>query len=133
SWGLALSFVLPIFNWNQGEIAVKNAARVKRRKDYVALLHGARAEFYAAWAQWETLDAELKLYFADIAPRLDRSMELVELAFKEGELDLLQVLLLQGRVLRTKQEVLTRLRDFHRFKIEVERTLGPSRWPVEGE
>ena len=133
AWGLALSLVLPIFNWNQGEIAVKNAARLQRRREYVALVHAARADFHSAWVQWETLDAELKLYFAEIAPRLDRSMELAERAFKEGELDLLQVLLLQGRVLRAKQEVMARLRDFHRSKIEVERNLGPSRGPVEGE
>ncbi|MCZ6787261.1 MAG: TolC family protein [Planctomycetota bacterium] len=133
SWGFAFSLELPIFNWNQGEIAVKNAARMQRRREYVALLHGARAEFYAAWAQRETLDAELKLYFADIAPRLDRSMELAERAFKQGELDLLQVLLLQGRVLRAKQEVLARLRDFHRSRIEVERTLGPTRGSVKGK
>ena len=43
-----------------------------------------------------------------------------------------KVLLLQARVLRSKREVLVRLRDFHQSRIEVDRALGPSRGPAEG-
>ncbi len=127
--GLALSFVIPLFNLNQGEIAVRAAERLQRHEAYVAQLHRARAELHLAWADWNSLDAELSVLFSDLAPRLDRSILLAETALREGELDLLQVLLLQSRALQNKREVLERLREFHLASIEVDRARGPA--PLE--
>ncbi len=126
SFGLGLSIEVPIFNRNKGGIAAGSAERDRKRRSYVAALHEARAELYAAWAEWETLDAELAFYFSKVAPPLDRGLRLTQKAFREGEVDLLQVLMFQGRVLEGKREILETLMDFHRARIEVEEATGPS-------
>lgn len=125
SLGAGLSVELPIFDRNQGEIAVSTAERRQKRHEYIALLHEARSELYDAWERLETLDGELSFYFSDIGPRLDRSLKLTEDAFEAGDLDLLQVLLLQSRVLTSKREILEMLRDYHLAKTDLMQALGP--------
>ena len=127
SLGVTLSIELPVFNRNQGEIIAGRAKRKRRRLSYAALLHSARAELYIAWSKWQTLDAELKHYFENVAKKMDRSLQLTENAFNAGEVDLLQVLIIQGRVLRSKRELLTKLRDFHHAKLEVQVAAWPTR------
>jgi len=126
-WGLGLAFEIPFFNRNQGEIVVRTAEREQKRRSYEAKLQSARAEFHAAWTGMATLDAELKVFFAEVAPRLERSLELMGKAFDKGEVDVLQVLLLQEKALQTQREILERLREFHRARIAVEGSLGPKR------
>lgn len=125
SFGFGFSIEVPIFNRNRGGIAAGFAERDRKRQSYIALLHEARAELYAAWAEWETLDAELAFYFTKVAPLLDRGLRLTRKAFKEGEIDLLQVLIFQGRVLESKREMLETLLNFHRARIQVEEATGP--------
>ncbi len=132
-FGFGFSIEIPIFNRNQGEIATKLAERDQKRRSYIAALHDARAELYAKWAEWETLDADLDFYFSRVAPRLDRGLELTEKAFKEGEIDLLKVLVFQDRVLESKREILDTLLDFHRARIEAEEAMGPIRPDREAE
>lgn len=126
-WGLGLAFEIPFFNRNQGEIVVRTAEREQKRRSYEANLQSARAEFHAAWTGMATLDAELKVFFAEVAPRLERSLELMGKAFDKGDVDILQVLLLQEKALQSQREILERLREFHRARIEVEGSLGPKR------
>lgn len=125
NFGFGVSLELPVFDRKQGEIASALAERAHRRDLYVARLHTARSEFHRAWTDRATLDEELSFYFSDIAPRLDRSLYLTEKAFGEGELDLLQVLIVQARVLQSMRDILDQLRDFHRAEIEVQRSIGP--------
>ncbi len=124
-WGVALSWVIPVFHLNQGEIDVRAAERHQRREAYVALLHRARAELQETWSERVAINDELAVLFSEVAPHLDRSIELAEAAFRGGELDLLQVLLLQSRALDRKRETLERLRDFQLAGVAHKRALGP--------
>lgn len=123
SLGLGFSLEIPL-NRNRGEIAIKSAERDQKRRLYISRLHEARGELYRVWAERETLDDELKYYFSEIAPKLDRGMELTEKAFRAGQLDILRVLVLQRRILESKREILKKLRDFHRLQVEVKRAAG---------
>ena len=116
---------VPIFNRNQGEIAVTTARREQLRRTYVALMHQARGELFDVWQQIDRLDAELKLYFSEVAPRLQKSLDLTEKAFDAGNLDLFPVILLQGRILDSKRGILETLRDHQQAKIDLMQATGP--------
>ncbi|MBI4617963.1 MAG: TolC family protein [Planctomycetes bacterium] len=120
-----LSIEIPLFNRNKGEIATRTAERSKVRANYVSLLHQARAELNEAWNRLQRLDGDLRFYFSDVAPRLDRGLELTDKAFRAGELDLFKVLQVQRGVLLSRRQVLDALREFHRARIDVEESVGP--------
>ncbi|MEE8234545.1 MAG: TolC family protein [Gammaproteobacteria bacterium] len=123
--GGGLSLEIPVFNLNQGEIAVRMAERDQMHQAYVAILHQARGRLYDTWSRLETLNDELGFYFSDVAPRLERSLDLTEQAFKAGQLDILRVLLVQNRVLDSKRQILEALRGYHRSRIDLIEIIGP--------
>ncbi len=122
--GVGFSLEIPVFNLNQGEIAIRMAERDQKHQDYVALLHQARGRLYDTWTRLEALNDELGFYFSDVAPRLERSLDLTEEAFKAGLLDILRVLLVQNRVLDSKRQILDALRDYHRSRIDLIEIVG---------
>lgn len=124
-FGGGLSVEVPIFNRNQGHIAVSTARREQLRRMYIAMMHQARGEFYDVWQQIDRLDAELSLYFSDVAPRLQKSLDLTEKAFAAGNLDLFPVILLQGRILDSKRGILNTLRDHQQAKIDLMQATVP--------
>lgn len=123
--GIDASVEFPLFSWNQGEIKTAKAEREKQKQLYLTAVHRARSQYYSAWTQTETLDAEIKYYFDNVAPRLDRALVLSERSFKQGEVDLLHILALQRQVLQSKREILEKLSDFKRSQIEIRRASGP--------
>jgi outer membrane protein TolC len=123
--GFGAALELPIFDRNQGEIALKLAERDQKRRLYVAALQSARADLEGAWAALESLDAELKYYFQEVAPRLEKTLEITEKALKAGEVSLHEVLDVNRRLLLTRGEILKSLRDFHKAGVEVDRAAGP--------
>jgi outer membrane protein, heavy metal efflux system len=124
-FGGVLSAEIPLFNRNQGNIAISTAQREQLRRIYVALMHQARGELYDGWRQIDRLDAELSLYFSDVAPRLQKSLDLTEKAFAAGNLDLFPVILLQGRIIDSKRGILDTLRDHQQAKINLMQATGP--------
>jgi outer membrane protein TolC len=124
-FGAVLDAEIPIFNRNQGQIAVTTARREQLRRVYIALMHRARGELYDMWRQTDRLDAELSLYFSQVAPRLQKSLDLTEKAFTAGNLDLFPVILLQGRILDSKRGILDTLRDYQQARIDLIQAVGP--------
>jgi len=123
--GGGLSLEIPVFNLNQGEIAVRMAERDQMHQAYVALLHQARGRLHDTWSRLETLNDELGFYFSDVAPRLARSLDLTGQAFKAGQFDILRVLIVQNRVLNSKRQILEALRGYHRSRIDLIEIIGP--------
>jgi len=123
--GFNAAIELPIFNRNQGDIAAKTAVRDQRRREFEAALQAARTDFEDARASFDALEGELKVIFAELVPRLERSVDLTQRALQAGSVSQSEVLKLQLRLLETRSEVLKTLRDYHRARISVDRAQGP--------
>jgi len=125
SLGIGFSIELPIFNQNQGQIAIKEANRERIFKEYQEMLHQARKDFTDAWTDLKSLEGQLKLYMSDIKPKLDKSLKLTETAFLSGEISLVDLLTLQGNVIKKRQSVMRQLRDYQKTRIKVDDAVGP--------
>lgn len=130
SFGVGASIEIPLLDRGQGEIAGRTAEREKARRVYLEALQSARDELSAAWAERETVEAEVRVDLDDVAPKLDRGLELTQKAFEAGDLGLLQVLEVQTRVLDARRDLLGRLRDLHRARIKVQQAAGPAPPPA---
>ncbi len=123
--GFNAALEIPIFNRNQGEIAEKTAARDEARKLFEVELASARADLESALAVLDTSEAELKLTFEELSPRLMKMLEMTQRALQAGDVSLFEVLTMQRRLLEARAEVTKSLRDFHRARVEVDRAAGP--------
>ena len=122
--GPAAGVELPIFDRNQGEIAERLAARDRAHADYVATLHHLRAEAYDARAQLRTAREEVEAQQRDVLPRVRQNQDLIERAFRAGELRVLDWVAAQQRALRSRKTYLETLLRYQRGVIEIEAATG---------
>ena len=122
--GPALGLELPLFDRNQGEIAETLAARDRARADYATTLHDLRAQAYEARAQLRTALEEVEAQQRDVLPRVRRNQDLIERAFRAGELRVLEWVTSQQRALAARTTYLETLLRYQRGVIEIEAATG---------
>lgn len=124
SVGLGLSMEIPIFNRNQGEIAEKTAQRDQVRAQYVATLHQLRSDAASALAAVRLAKLEVETQEQQVLPLLKRNQDLFEGAFKARELSVLDLIVVQDRVLRARQDYLESVVTYGKAMIELEAAIG---------
>ncbi|MEA1671810.1 TolC family protein [Nitrospirillum sp. BR 11163] len=102
---LALSINLPLFDGNQGAIAVQRATREQLRQDYQARLDAAVAGVGQGLLALDQLEAQARAT-ADSIATLERAAADADAAFRAGSLDERTFADLQGTLLSRRLEAL---------------------------
>lgn len=124
SLGLGLMLELPLFDRNQGEIAERRAARDRLRAEYQALLHGVRADAFAARATLRRARQEVETQEKDILPLIQRNQALFEGAFRARELNIIDWVTAQQRAVRARREYLEALVRYGEALVQLEAATG---------
>lgn len=131
-FGLGFTFEIPLSNLNQGEITRLEAAREKLRELFVAKVHLARAEVNAAHQSLLGQERLVRLFRDIIAPALQESEQLTDAALALGEVNVLQFVTAQDKVLRGRREFLDAQLEYWKAVFDLERALGARLPEVEG-
>jgi heavy metal efflux system protein len=99
--GLALGLDLPVLNWNQGEIATREAMRNKVRDEFTAKLHSVEADLNEAYLNLQAQERLIQLFKDSIQPALQDNAQLTDAGFQVGELNLIELIATQDKVLRS--------------------------------
>lgn len=84
--GFGITLTLPVFNRNQGQIAVARATREVLRETYQARLDGAVSDAHRVWSTIQILSGQLHALEQRL-PALQRTEAAVERSFREGNVD----------------------------------------------
>jgi cobalt-zinc-cadmium efflux system outer membrane protein len=122
--GLGFGFDIPLFNLNQGEIAIRTAERDKLWETFRARLHAARAELNESYRNLRAQERLIKLFQDSIKPALDENAELTEAGFQMGDFNLVQLVTTQDKVLRSRQEFIDAEMEYWKAVADVELTVG---------
>ncbi len=101
---LGATLNLPLFNRNQGEIAIQGATREQLRTEYQARLDQATGDAWRIWTEMQQLNSAI----ADIEarlPDLQVAAENAERAYLNGDLPALTYVTLQSAVLNRQSEL----------------------------
>jgi len=101
---LGATLNLPLFNRNQGEIAIQGATREQLRAEYQARLDQATGDAWRIWTEMQQLNSAI----ADIEarlPDLQVAAENAERAYLNGDLPALTYVTLQSAVLNRQSEL----------------------------
>lgn len=105
--GTTVQFLLAVFSdFNDPAIQTAIATRTQVEHEVIASVHALRAEVHDAVAALEQSQGELALLTEELAPRLDESLRLVELAVKAGQVTASEILLAQSQVLQARVQLL---------------------------
>lgn len=122
--GLGASLELPLFDRNQGAMAEKHAARERVRAEFVALLHGLRAEAFDAREKLRRARLEVDTQQAETLPLVERSESAFEAAFRSRDISVFEWLTARGQALRARREFLSALLRYSESVVDLETVTG---------
>jgi outer membrane protein TolC len=124
SLGLGVSLELPVFNRNQGQIALRQAQRDRVRAEYVALLHQLRADVADALANVQRFHADLDSQQRDVQPLVERNRRLFEGAFAARQISIHDWISASQRVVQARRQILAAQLAYAQSVVQLEVALG---------
>ncbi len=123
--GVNLTIVnVPVFNQNQGQIAITEARRERLRLDFAARVHEGRAELHEAIRNLRAQESLIDLFHARIRPALEENASLTEAGFEMHEFNLVQLITTQDLVLRNRREFVRAQLEHGKAIYDLERAIG---------
>src|SRR5207237_10765534 len=101
--GIGATLNLPLFDRNQGNIAIQTATRAQLLAEYQARLDQTTGDAWKLWTEMQELAAAIK-DIQDRVPELQTASENAERAYMAGELPALTHVTLQSSVLNRPSE-----------------------------
>ena len=130
--GIGVGFEIPLSNLNHGELMRLDAARERLREAFAASVHTARAEVADALRALRAQERLVRLFEDEIRPVLDENAQLTGAALELGDVNVLQFVTAQTRVLKSRREFIEARLDYWKAVFDLERALGARVTEVEG-
>jgi len=115
-----LSVPLPIFDWNQGNIAAAKAELITAEREVRRVELSLYDRHAAAFAEYDDANIQVKTYKDAILPSAKRSLELTQTGYREGEFDYLALLTAQRTFFNVSLEYLANLRELWNQSVNLE-------------
>lgn len=122
--GPGVDVSIPIFDWNQGNVARADAELLRAVRREAALRERVRAEVTDAYTRVERAREQLELLGGGAVLELERAVAAAERAFRSGDASYLLVLETTVQFLRARVRTLDGVADLARAWAELERNVG---------
>jgi outer membrane protein TolC len=127
--GPQVTLELPIFNQNQGNIAIERATRQQLHDEYTARLNSAAGQVRAMAAEIDLLLHQLATVRRDLAVTLHAATQ-AEAAFKAGNLDERSYVDLVSARLVKEQEIVTIEQSLLEQQVAIATLIGTGMPPI---
>ena len=118
---------LPLFNRRQGELESLEARRNQARAELLALEKEIQKEVRQALNQRETARQSAELFQREVMEQVDENFRLIEAAYREGRIDLPQLLVMENNLINANQSYLEVLSSLREGAIQIEEVTGEVR------
>lgn len=133
--GVGVSVPVPVFNRGQGNIAAARARTDVAEARVVAERRRLRAAASSALQQYvNSMEAAVR-YSEQVLPMIAQNLEVIENAYRVGDISMVDLRLSQRELLETQRTALDVLEEHYRWRAELEGLLGRSldTGPIEEE
>lgn len=121
---LSASIPLPFFDRNQGNILEAEHEAAKAHHALRALEADVAAAIRGAYETTAARHDEVMAIRGEILPLAERNLSDMEMGYREGKFDLLNVLDAERTLIELRDEYIEALADYHQNRIELERWAG---------
>lgn len=122
--GPSFGLELPIFSFNRGAIMSAEAERDRLYQSFVSKMHESRAEINEAYRSLKAQEQLITLFQSDIRPALEENRQLTETGLQLKDLNLLQILAAQDRVLRSQSDFVQEELEYWKSVFDLEKSVG---------
>lgn len=123
-FGPALRFTVPIFNWNQGNIARAEAELERAVRNQTTVAYQIILDVQQAYLQYQQACAELKVVTDKIRPEVVAQITRSQRAYEEGNVAIFIVLEATRQLLDNELRQAQLRADLRRFWAQLERSIG---------
>jgi cobalt-zinc-cadmium efflux system outer membrane protein len=128
--GGRVSFPLPVFDRKQADLSVLSGRHAQAEYDRRAAVLAIRTEVGNAYRAYDAAVNALSLYETEALTRIGENFRFIETAYREGKIDLLELVVVQNDLVEAEFSYIDSLWDYWRAAIALERAVGrPLSWP----
>ena len=125
-YGVKLSLQIPIFDRNRAKIDAAKAQIQVDVADITQMEKLISSEVMAAYITLNSTEKTIKFYEGDLLKLLNENLSLTRAAYELGEVQLLEVLLLQNEFVKARFSYLDAIESYHKAVTELETSIGTS-------
>jgi len=122
--GMSVSVPLPLFKRNQAGISKATAELTQIQIERQANERDIRAAVGAQWTRYQQLTGRAQRLKSNVLPPLEDNLRLSQIAFKAGEINLTDLLLVNRQVLDGRRDMLDVETELRLTQIALERAAG---------
>lgn len=124
AYGAGVGLQIPLWNWNRGKISKARAAERKTQFELELLKQEIQVRLISQYAQYQVAYEQARSFEEYILKEARKSVELAEFSYRQGEIDLLNLLDSRRVYWDTENEYISALLDFWLARTELERIAG---------
>ena len=121
---LFISVPLPLFKRNAAGIGRATSELTQTQIERQATIREVEAQVRTLWQQVESLRSRVDRLTESVLPRLDENQRLSTIAYRAGEIGLLQLLLVNRQLLDGRRDYLEAVAEFLQTRIALEQAAG---------
>jgi cobalt-zinc-cadmium efflux system outer membrane protein len=122
--GGRITIPLPVFDRKQAELTTLAGRRAQATYDRFGTALAIETEVRDAYRSYEAAADSVKVFEADAVDRVAESFRFIETAYREGKIDLLQLIVAQNDLVNAQLSYLDSLWDYWRSRVALERAVG---------
>jgi cobalt-zinc-cadmium efflux system outer membrane protein len=122
--GGAVSIPLPVFERRQAELTALAGQRAQATYNRSGTALTVQAEVRDAYRSYEAAAEAVHVFEADAVSRITENFRFVEIAYREGKIDLLQLVVVQNDLVSAQFSYLDSLWDYWLARTALERAVG---------
>jgi len=118
--GIRLSMPIPVFDNNQAGVQEARAKKSSSESRLLAVAGNAERQVETAYARYLNSEKILSLYKTNIIPQLEENLQLIQEAYRLGEVGILAVIQEQKKFIEVSEGYLTALYDRQAALVKLE-------------
>jgi len=128
--GGAISIPIPVFDRNQAELTALSAARAQAVYERDSTKLAIETEVRDAYRAYQAAIESVRVFETDAVDRVTETFRFIEISYREGKIDLLQLVVVQNDLVGVQFSYLDSLWEYWAASIALERAVGG---PLHGE
>ena len=122
--GGGISIPLPFFDRKQGELVSLAGQRSRGQHRAAATSRNIEREVATAVREYEAARRSLEIFESDVLNRIDENFRFVEIAYREGKIDLLGFIVVQNDLIKTQLSYFDSLGQFRTAEANLDQAVG---------
>jgi cobalt-zinc-cadmium efflux system outer membrane protein len=122
--GGGISIPLPLFDRKQGELVTQGGELNQGRHQIVAVIRNIEQEVKTAFQGYEAARQSVEVFEAEVLDRIEENFRFIEIAYREGKIGLLQLIVVQDDLITAQLSYVDSLGQFRAAETNLAQAVG---------